>query len=111
MALLSTQVCTQAGITPTYAAATAGGDAFVPTDTGVLIVKNGGGAPVTVTLDVAQATTPSGDPFPEHAVTVANGSERWIGPLSASIYRNASTGQCAVTYSAVTSVTVAVVAL
>jgi|SRR6478672_12144949 len=111
MALLAVQVVSQAGITPTYAAATGGGDTIPTGDTYVLICKNGGGSPITVTLDVQPGTTPAGDVYPEHIVTVPNGSEKWIGPLTPSIYRNPSTNTCAVTYSGVTTVTVGVVAL
>jgi hypothetical protein len=68
-----------------------------------LIVKNGSGASITVTM-VTPGNLPTGDAYPDKAYTVTAGSEAWIPVLPE--YRNTA-GVAAVTFSAVTSVTAA----
>jgi hypothetical protein len=69
-------------------------------------VINGGGSPITVTIDSVTACSQGFDH--NLAVVVSNGDESWIGPLDKSRF-NDSSGNINVTYSAVTSVTVQVV--
>jgi hypothetical protein len=108
MALLVTQTVTQAGTVPAFVAASAGGDTMVPGPTTSLRVKNGGGAPVTVTLD---SVAPCSQGFDHNlTVAVAAGAEAEIGPIDAARFAQPSTGLAAITYSGVTSVTVAVMA-
>lgn len=105
MATLSVQAVPHAGLSPTYAAATAGGDAAI-TGTGlVLHVKNGDTVAHTVTL--VTPGTVDGLAVTDRAVTVAgSGGDQYIPLLD--LYRNPSTGLASITYDAVTSVTVAV---
>lgn len=88
------------------AAASAGGDT-TQTGAGVfLAVKNADAAPHTVTL--ATPATVDGDlPVADRTVTVAAGKIEFI-PLTAT-YRDPATGRAALTYDAVTSVSVAVI--
>lgn len=109
MALLTAQVARLSGPAITYAAAAGGGDTFViPTDHTELRVKNGGGSPITVTLTVP-GNTDYGVANPVLTFTVAAGAEAACGPLPIARLTNPTTGVVNVGYSAVTSVTVAVV--
>lgn len=103
MALLTYQQPTLAGTTITYAAAAGGGDTLGYTPTGVLRVKNGGGSPITVTV-VTPGNTKYGQADPDIPVSVAAAGEKAIGPFPAEL---AVDGIVSVTYSGVTSVTVA----
>ncbi|MFI8531061.1 hypothetical protein ACIGMX_12510 [Streptomyces aquilus] len=106
MAALATTVVPLTGATVTYTAAAGGGDTC-ETGAGVLLlVKNGDASSHTVTL--ATPDVVDGDlSVQDRAVTVAAGAERAI-PVT-SRYRNSSTGRAAITYDAVTSLTVAVI--
>ncbi|WP_426568091.1 hypothetical protein [Streptomyces canus] len=107
MAALTTNVVPLTGLRrdDKFVAAAGGGDDCA-TGAGVeLAVKNGSGASVTVTL--ATPETVDGDlAVADRTVTVPAAGEMTI-PIT-DRYRNPSTGRCAITYSAVTSVTVAV---
>jgi len=108
MATLTTQVITRAGVIPTYGAAAGGGDAMQVGDDMFLHIKNGGGSSITVTLAIpAGASAFPQVAYTSTAVTVANASEKMIGPIKAAIYADPVTGLCTITYTAVTSVTVA----
>lgn len=96
----------------TPVAATGGGDALACGSGMMLEVVNGGGSPITVTLAIPAGA--SGYPnaaYTSTAVTVANAVTKWIGPIPGPLYADPTTGLCTVTYSAVTSVTVAAVNL
>lgn len=111
MAALATQKVAFPGITPTYAAASAGGDTAVAGDQTYLIVKNGGGASINVTLLTFPDTSDWGSAIPDLIVAVPAAGERWIGPLRGSIFTNGPAGSTpapSIAYSAVTSVTVGV---
>lgn len=106
MATLTVQQVTLTGVTPTFVAAAAGGDVLTNDGNTVIYVKNGGGSPITVTV-----TTPAsilGVAIADPQVSVTNGSEKVIGPFPPEIFNDAN-GQVALAYSAVTSVTIAVV--
>jgi hypothetical protein len=107
MALIPTQVLAVAtGTAPTFAAAAAGDTAEVdPANT--LIVKNGSGAGITVTL-VTPGNLATGDAYPDKAYTVAAAGEAWI-PLVDAFRDNTINGQATINYSATASVTRAVV--
>lgn len=108
MAVLPTQAVSRTGLGPTYSAAAGGGDKLTPGDHVCLHVKNGGGSSITVTL--VTPGTVEGLAVADVAVVVPNAGERMIGPLPASLFR-ASDGYADVTYSGVTSVTVAVLSV
>lgn len=105
MATLSVQTIPAGGLSPSYSAASGGGDKLKPGKTTFLHVINGDASPITVT--VATPGTVSGLAIADRAVTVAASDEQMI-PIPADLYANpADSGLASVTYSAVTSVTVA----
>lgn len=105
MAALTTQSISGPSSLPTFAAASAGGDTVTPSNDSFLVVKNGSGASINVTLDV-----PGNDEFgnanADLVVAVAASTERYIPVRSAKLVQ--SNGNVNITYSAVTSVTVGV---
>lgn len=106
MAVLALQTITAAGLAATYTTAAGGGDKIPLGASNIFLhVKNGGGASITVTL-TTQANSYKGLTVPDRTVTVANGTDKFIGPIDASLHADTSQ-QAAVGYSAVTSVTVA----
>lgn len=109
MATLATQSVKRSGLAPAYAAAAAGGDKFTPTSGTFLHVKNSDAAAHTVTVATPKQVIPdieTGD----LAVSVPAGGERLIGPFPASHFGNpADTGLAAITYDAVTGVTIAAI--
>jgi hypothetical protein len=107
---LATQAITPAGTTPVLQAAAVGGDKVVPGEHTFLLVKNAGAGPITVTIDDPRSVGPSGAQSfnPDLSVAVPNGGEgKMIGPLPASRFAAIADGKVPVTYSDVTSVTVA----
>jgi hypothetical protein len=104
VALLTTQTIAATGLTPAYASASGGGDTVRVVRNLFLHVKNGGGSSITVTL--ATPGTVDGLAIADRAVTVANGAESMI-PIT-DVYR-ASSGLASISYSGVTSVTVAAI--
>lgn len=104
MAVLTVQDVTVSGLTPAYAAASAGGDTFVNNGRIMLHIKNGGASPITVTI-VSAKTCNFGFQH-DITVTINASSEKMIGPFPPERFNNDS-GMVQVNYSAVTSVTVA----
>lgn len=106
MATLTVTTVTRAGhdVAGVAATAGAGGDEFANTGQEFLEVKNGSGAPITVTLDIK--STVDGAAVTDPTVTVAAGVTKIIGPFPPSIYNDSGTGRAKVTYSDVTTVTV-----
>lgn len=94
---------TRAGVTPAFTAADVTGNTFTNDEHTWLVVKNGGGSSITVSLDILP--TIDGQPVTDRTVTVPAAGERWIGPFPSAYYSNAS-GLVTVTFSGVTSVTV-----
>lgn len=92
----------------TYAAASVGGD-LIPNDgKTVLHVVNGAGAPITVTATAVKACSQG---FTHNsAQSVVNGTEAVIGPFDITRF-NDTAGKVAITYSSVTSITVAAVGI
>ena len=108
MALLTTQQMTSAGAALTLAAANVGGDtADISNGRTFLWCKNGSGGAITVTL--ATPGTVDGDlAVADRTVSVpATTGERLIGPLSPAAYGSI----VSITYSGVTSFTVAAVSV
>lgn len=103
MAAIAIQNSGLSGLKPIYSAATAGGDTFFNDGNTVLHVKNADATSKTVTIN---SVTQCSFGF-DHDVVVAvpAGEERVIGPFSTSRFG----ANPEVTYSAVTSVTVAAV--
>jgi hypothetical protein len=105
MAILTAQVVTTGGLAPNFASASAGGDQAPISKQSFLVVRNGGASPITAT--VVTPGTVKGLPIADASLTVAAGGSGFV-PLD-SIYRDPATGRAAITYSAVTSVTVGVI--
>jgi hypothetical protein len=106
MADINTQTIAHAGTDVTFAAATGGGD-HIGTGPGVLfLVKNGGGSAITVTL--ATPNNIDGLAIADRTVSVGAGVTTAI-PIATDLYSDPADAQCHVTYSGVTSVTIAVV--
>lgn len=104
MGVLNVQSITQAGVSPTFSAAGAAGDSFANTEKTYFHVKNGGGSSITVTVDSVAKCNHGFDH--DLAITVPPSGEKIIGPFPAARF-NDDTSKVNVTYSAVTSVTVA----
>lgn len=105
---LSAQATSTAGLKPTYAAANVDGHMFTPEAGRVLVVKNGGGSSITVTVQAE--VTRDGLALPDRTVTIPASEERLIGPFAPDVYRQksgADKGKVYVDFSTVTSVTVA----
>jgi hypothetical protein len=109
MATLSYVQPTILGTNPNFVAAAGGGDKVAPSDRGYLHVRNGSGGSITVTVDVP-GTTKYGQNTPNVPVAVAAGAEKIIGPFPADL-ADPTDGLVAITYSGVTSLTVAAITL
>lgn len=108
MAAIAIQQPVLAGLNPSYAACTGGGDTVPGNDGKVMLhVKNGSGGALTVTV-ASQRPTVAGYTPANNAVSVPAAGERMIGPFDPAAF-NDSTGSLVVTYSAVTSLTIAAV--
>lgn len=113
MATLTVQSIVEAGLDATYSAAAALGDTFANNNVRAgrvfLHVKNGDASSktVTVTPEVASTTVPGFGTVSKATVSVAipNGEDRFIGPFPLTAFGASP----AITYSAVTSVTLAVI--
>lgn len=106
MANLTVQRVQLNGIDPVFNSADVAGDSFVNDGRVVLHVKNSDVSDKTVTVDsVAPCNQGS---FHDLLVTIPAGDERLIGPFSVQRF-NDSNNKVNITYSAVTSVTVAVI--
>lgn len=108
MALIATQAIGQALNPVVFVAANGGGDTVARRDNSFLVVKNGGGSPVTVTLDTPGTT--HGLAIADEGVTVAAGATAYIS-TDDSIFVHPSDNLIHIAYSGVTSVTVAQVAV
>jgi hypothetical protein len=112
MATLTTQTITRAGAVITPVAAAGGGDAMACGAGNFLRVVNGGGSPITVTLAIPSARTYEANvAITSPVISVTNGTTKDIGPIDAGTFMDPTTGLCTITYSGVTSVTVAAIQL
>ena len=109
MAALTVQDITlTTSLTPTYASAAGGGDTFVNNGRTFLHILNGSGSPITATVDSLVACNQGTDH--DVAITIPAGSEEMCGPFPAARF-NSATGSVSVTYSDVTSLTIAAISL
>lgn len=106
MATLAPQQIAVTGTTVTFVAASAGGDACVPDDRVFLRVKNGSGSSINVTVVVPGSTYGQPNPDPVIAVPATTGDVTIDLPPALA---DPTTGLVSWTYSAVTTVTVALV--
>lgn len=105
MAALAPQKSSASGLVVTYAAAGGSGDTFPYSKRRALRVKNASGGSINVTI-VAQRACEQGV-LHDKVVAVGAGVEKNIGPITDHFKDDG--GVVHVTYSAVTTVTVAVV--
>lgn len=106
MSVLTAQQVDLDGLDPSYQAAEAGGDEFTPDEDGRLFlhVKNGGASSIDVTI--ATPTKTGGLDVSDQTVSVPAGGERMIKPAQRHLIE-ASDGNADISYTDVTSVTVA----
>jgi hypothetical protein len=116
MAVLSVQTIPVSGLAASMTSASAGGDKFDNANDGrtFLRVKNGGGASINVTIAKQAASVNVGGfgalAVADEVIAVAAGAEKDIGPFPAGRFNDAN-GQVNVSYSGVTTVTVAALRL
>ena len=103
MATLAVSTVSRTGVDIAGVAAGAGGDEFANDGYTFFKVTNGSGGSINVTVDCV--ATVDGLAVTDRVVAVAAGASKMIGPFSPSQYNNGN-GRVAVTYSAVTTVTV-----
>lgn len=105
MAVLAAQSIVEAGIAPSFAAANAGGDRVQPGPGVYIEIINGGGAPITVTVD---CKTPSnyGTDADLGPISVPATARRKIPVNDARRFGSPTDGLADIAYSGVTSVTV-----
>lgn len=108
MATLTTQKAKIAGQAITMASAAGGGDKVDAGDHTAILVTNGGGGSINVTVAVP-GNTQFGQAEPDIVVAVAAGATKLIGPLPVALEDRATDRLIAVTYSGVSSVTVAAI--
>lgn len=106
MAQLTVQKISLTGITPVYNVAAVGGDTFINNGRTFLHVKNGGVAAITATID-SKALSNYGTDV-DIVISVPAGGEKTIGMFD-TVRFDDNLGISNITYSAVTSVTVAVI--
>ena len=97
-------------LTPTFVAAGAGGVTFVNDGRIMLYVKNGDASPITVTITTPYALR-GGIAVDDPETTVPATDEEIIGPFDPTLFNAADGTGVEVNYSAVTTVTVAVIRL
>lgn len=108
MATLTVQTINHAGLTPSFTAAAGGGDEFVNTGNCFLYVKNGDTASMDVTVANVKLSNYGKDD--DVVVSVPASSEEMIGSFPKWRFDD-SNQKVQITYSAVTSVTVAAIKL
>uniref|UniRef100_A0A6H1ZEH9 Uncharacterized protein n=1 Tax=viral metagenome TaxID=1070528 RepID=A0A6H1ZEH9_9ZZZZ len=101
---LTPQTIIRTGLAPTYGAANVDGHSIPNAGRMFLHVKNGSAVSVTVTVDTPGQV--DGLDVAQLAVAIAAGLERMIGPFPPGVYNQIS-GKIHVTFSAVTTVTLA----
>lgn len=111
MATLTVQDMKRTGLATTYAAAAAGGDKFAPSANTFLHVKNAGVGAITVTIVTPREAIPDVATADVAVSVPATTGERMIGPFPYTHFAAAADGLADITYSGVTSVTIAAVTL
>ncbi len=111
MALLSNQSITKAGLTLSEVSASGGGDTIRIGDRTFLYIHNADASSKTITIDVPGSTT-YGVAKPDLSVTVAASGYAFVGPIDSDFLQPGTSPAVAnITYSAVTNLKVAAVAL
>jgi hypothetical protein len=105
---ITVQQMTSAGLEATTAAANVDGNYFINNGKTFLHVINGSASDITVTIDSPTECSQGGTH--DVPVLVSAGEERFIGPLNQGRF-NDDNGRVNVTYTAVTTVTVACISI
>ncbi|MCK5643458.1 MAG: hypothetical protein KAJ19_21790 [Gammaproteobacteria bacterium] len=112
MATLTAQEIVEAGLEATYDAATGGGDDFLNSGREMIHVKNGSGSEITVTVTAQKTTLAKGGygtlTKSNSVVAITAAEDRFIGPFPITAF-NDPNGKAQITYSDVTSLTLAVI--
>jgi hypothetical protein len=107
MTLLPPAVTDRVGVDIAGAAATSTtGDTFANSGSELLFVKNGAGAPITLTLDIQSKL--DGQALTDPAPSLTNGHTYVLGPFPPAYYNDAN-GRVKVTCSDATSITLKVI--
>jgi hypothetical protein len=104
MATLTVQSTSRSGLDAAGSAADALGDEWPNTGVEMVLIKNGGGSGITVTLDIK--STVDGAAVTDPTVSIGAGVTKLIGPFPPPYYNDSTTNRAKVSYSGVTSVTV-----
>lgn len=104
MATLTVATLSRAGVDIVGVTPAAAGDEFANTGQELVLIYNGSGAPITVTLDIKP--TLDGNAITDRTVTVGAGVTKAIGPFPTGIYNDPDTGRAKISTSAQTSVTI-----
>lgn len=109
MATLTPTAIAITGTTQTLAAAAVGGDKFANDGLVMLVVTNGSGGSINVTIaaQYLNETAPPGYVKTSPAIAVAAGATKMIGPFVKKAFNDAD-GNVNVSYSSATTVTVGV---
>lgn len=108
MATLTAAQAGIAGVDPGFVAASGGGDKVAPNSHGAIIVRNGGGSSITVTI-AWPGNSKYGVANPDPTVAVPAGEERLIALKGSDLAD--TDGLIAISYSGVSSVTVAAITI
>ncbi len=109
MADITAQTAARSANELTMASAAAGGDTFTNTGIELLLIINGSGSPITLTVTTPQTVDSEADlAVADLAIVIPAGEQHLIGPFPKAHYNNSS-DQVSLSYSAVTSVTLAVI--
>ena len=107
MATLTTQSISRSGLTTSFTSAAGGGDSFTPDGQTLLRVKNASGSIITITVvspgSVIEGVTKGDVTFTVPATT----GDVIAGPFPAEHFADPTDGLADITYSGVTSLTVA----
>ena len=114
MATLTPVTPSLAGVSLAGVSASGGGDEVDNASGDVMLfVSNGGGGSINVTLTAVQTSRPAFGAYPamtlsNQVIAVAAGAKVLIGPIPTA-FNHATTGRVTITYSGVSSVTIAAI--
>ena len=108
MATLTKQTVIRDGLEATYASAAGGGDEFVNTGREFIHIKNASGGDITLTIVTQQ--TVDAEAVGDKTVIITLAEERFVGPFPKTVYSD-SNEKVQLTYSGVTSLTIAILEL
>ena len=102
MAALTVTTIDINGVVPTFVPADVLGDTYANTGREFVMVTNGSGAPITMTVVLVKTTLNTGETIEPTTITIAPGDTALAGAFSTQLY----SANVALTYSDVTSLTI-----